>query len=43
MTPEGRKTMTRGLALLAEAFGARMHRLTAAQQAELKALLEKMS
>jgi DNA-binding MarR family transcriptional regulator len=42
LTGEGRKVMTRGLALLAAAFGRRMNRLTAAQQAELKALLEKM-
>jgi DNA-binding MarR family transcriptional regulator len=43
LTAEGRRTMTRGLALLAEAFGARMSRLTTAQQAELKALLEKLT
>ena len=42
LTPEGRKVMTRGLALLAEAFGQRLARLTATQQAELKSLLEKM-
>ncbi len=36
VTPAGRKAMTRGLALLSEAFGARLARLTAAQQAELK-------
>jgi DNA-binding MarR family transcriptional regulator len=38
LTPDG----TRGLALLADAFGERMGRLTAAQQAEFKALLEKL-
>ena len=43
LTPEGRKTMTRGLALMSDAFGHRLGRLTAAQQAELKALLEKLS
>ena len=43
LTPEGRKTMTRGLALVSEAFGRRLNRLTASQQAELKALLEKLS
>lgn len=43
LTPEGRKTMTRGLALLAEAFGARMGRLTATQQTEFKSLLEKLA
>lgn len=42
LTPAGRKVMTRGLALLAKAFGARLDRLTGPQQAELKALLEKM-
>ena len=42
LTPEGKKAMTRGLALLATAFGRRMSRLTATQQAELKALLEKL-
>jgi DNA-binding MarR family transcriptional regulator len=42
MTPEGRKTMARGLALLADAFGRRLGRLTAAQQAEFKLLLEKL-
>ena len=42
MTPEGRKAMARGLALLADAFGRRMGRLSAAQQAELKLLLEKL-
>ncbi len=43
LTPEGRKVMTRGLALLSLAFGRRLGRLTAAQQAELKSLLEKLS
>ena len=42
LTPEGRKVMTRGLALLADAFGQRLARLTATQQAELKSLLEKL-
>jgi MarR family transcriptional regulator, organic hydroperoxide resistance regulator len=42
VTPAGRKIMTRGLALLSEAFGARLARLTAAEQSELKSLLEKM-
>lgn len=42
ITAEGRKAMTRGLALLAAAFGERMGRLTAAQQAEFKALLEEL-
>jgi len=43
ITPQGRKALTRGLALLAEAFGGRMSRLTSAQQTEFKALLEKLS
>jgi DNA-binding MarR family transcriptional regulator len=43
LTPEGRKTMTRGLALLAKAFGARLARLNYAQQSELATLLEKLS
>ena len=42
LTPEGRKVMTGGLALLAEAFGQRLARLTATQQAELNSLLEKL-
>ena len=43
LTPEGRKVMSRGLALLGEAFGERLSRLTTTQQAELKALLEKLA
>ena len=43
LTPEGRKTMTRGLALLSKAFGMRLARLNAAQQSELATLLEKLS
>jgi DNA-binding MarR family transcriptional regulator len=43
LTPEGRKVMTRGLALLGEAFGRRLGRLSATQQAELKGLLEKLA
>jgi DNA-binding MarR family transcriptional regulator len=42
LTADGRKAMTRGLALLSTTFGARMNRLTVAQQTELKALLEKL-
>lgn len=42
LTPEGRKVMTRGGALLAQAFGERLGRLSAAQQAEFRALVEKM-
>jgi DNA-binding MarR family transcriptional regulator len=43
LTSEGRKTMTRGLALLSGAFGARLARLNSAQQSELATLLEKLS
>jgi DNA-binding MarR family transcriptional regulator len=42
LTGDGRKVMTKGLALLAAAFGRRMNRLTAAQQADFKSLVEKM-
>ena len=40
VTAEGRRAMTEGLALLSAAFGERLGRLSAAQQAELLALLE---
>ena len=40
LTPAGRKAMTRGLEILSKAFGARLDRLSAAQQKELRALLE---
>jgi DNA-binding MarR family transcriptional regulator len=43
LTPEGRKTMARGLALLSKAIGARLARLNPAQQSELATLLEKLS
>ncbi|NTX01711.1 MarR family transcriptional regulator [Myxococcus sp. CA051A] len=43
LTPAGRKVMQQGTALLSEAFGEKLGRLSAAQQAELRALLEKMS
>jgi DNA-binding MarR family transcriptional regulator len=43
LTAAGRKTVSRGLALLSRAFGARLARLTLSQQSELSALLEKMS
>ncbi len=43
LTPEGRKTMARGLALLSKTFGSRLARLKPAQQSELAALLEKLS
>jgi DNA-binding MarR family transcriptional regulator len=43
VTPAGRKMMGRGLTLLSEAFGVRLGRLNAAEQAQLRSLLEKMS
>ncbi|HET9620951.1 MAG TPA: MarR family winged helix-turn-helix transcriptional regulator [Kofleriaceae bacterium] len=43
VTPEGRKAVTKGLALLTDAFGARLAKLNAGELAELKRLLEKMS
>jgi DNA-binding MarR family transcriptional regulator len=43
LTPDGRQTLARGLALLSNAFGARLGRLSAAQQAELATQLEKLS
>jgi hypothetical protein len=39
---QGRKIMTRGLALLSEAFGQRLGRLTWTQQFEFKSLLKKL-
>ena len=42
LTPEGRKTLARGLALLSKAFDARLSRLNAAQQSEMTTLLEKL-
>ena len=52
LTPDGRKAMSRGLALLSDAFGARLDRrrrrarlgrLSAAQQAALRTLLETLN
>lgn len=42
VTPTGRKVLTRGQTLLSEAFGLRLARLSAAEQAELASLLEKL-
>jgi DNA-binding MarR family transcriptional regulator len=42
VTAAGRRIMTRGQALLSEAFGARLARLNAPEQVELAALLAKM-
>jgi DNA-binding MarR family transcriptional regulator len=43
LTPEGRKTLSRGLALMSKAFAARLARLNSVQQSELAALLERLS
>ena len=43
VTPAGRKLMARGLSLLSEAFHARLARLSAAEQATMHLLLEKMT
>ena len=43
LTPVGRKIMVRGLAFLSEAFSARLSRLSAAEQAQFAAFLEKLS
>ena len=42
VTTAGRKLLTRGQSLLSEAFGLRLARLSAAEQAQLTALLEKL-
>jgi DNA-binding MarR family transcriptional regulator len=43
LTSDGRKAMSRGMARLSDAFGVRLDRLSATQQAELRTLLEKLS
>jgi DNA-binding MarR family transcriptional regulator len=43
VTAAGRKVLTKGLAHMSEAFGARLSRLSLAEQAELKRLLETLS
>jgi DNA-binding MarR family transcriptional regulator len=43
LTPAGRRAATKGLALLSDAFGARLDRLSAAQQKDFRALLEKLA
>jgi DNA-binding MarR family transcriptional regulator len=43
LTPTGRKATAKGLALLWDAFGARLDRLTAAERATLQRLLEKLA
>jgi DNA-binding MarR family transcriptional regulator len=42
ITSAGRKVMVRGLALLSDAFGKRLARLSAAEQTQFDALLEKL-
>jgi DNA-binding MarR family transcriptional regulator len=42
LTPAGRRASKDGLALLSDAFGKRLERLTRAQQKELKNLLEQI-
>lgn len=42
LTPTGRKVMIKGLALLSEAFAARLSRLSGTEQSQLAALLEKL-
>jgi len=42
VTPAGRKVLTRGLALLSEAVGARLSKLSASERATFEHLLEKM-
>ncbi|MDT5282699.1 MAG: MarR family transcriptional regulator, temperature-dependent positive regulator of motility [Mycobacterium sp.] len=42
LTPAGRQTTNDGLALLSDAFGKRLERLTRAQQKELNKLLEQI-
>jgi MarR family transcriptional regulator, temperature-dependent positive regulator of motility len=42
LTPSGRQTTKDGLALLSDAFGKRLQRLTRAQQKELNKLLEQI-
>jgi len=42
LTPAGRRASKGGLALLADAFGKRLERLTRAQQKDLKNLLEQV-
>ena len=43
LTASGRRAATRGLAILADAYGRRLQRLSATQQAELRSILEKLT
>lgn len=42
VTPSGRRAAQRGMTLLADAFAARLGRLSAGEQAQLRGLLEKL-
>jgi DNA-binding MarR family transcriptional regulator len=42
LTPTGRRTMQRGSTLLADAYAARLGRLSTAEQAQLRAMLERL-
>ncbi len=42
LTEAGRHALSRGMAVLVEAFGARLARLSAAEQAELQDMLERL-
>jgi DNA-binding MarR family transcriptional regulator len=42
ITPAGRKVLARGLAMLSEAYGERLGRLSVGQQADLAELLQKL-
>ncbi len=42
LTPAGRRVAVKGMSLLSDAFAERLARLTAAEQAELAGLLEKL-
>jgi DNA-binding MarR family transcriptional regulator len=43
LTASGRRAMLRGVAVISEAFGARLARLSAAEQRDLEMLLDKLS
>jgi DNA-binding MarR family transcriptional regulator len=43
LTPTGRRAMVRGVAVISEAFGARLARLSATEQRDLERLVAKLS
>lgn len=43
LTPAGRKAATRGMALLSDAYGSRLDRLSVSEQSHLRSLLEKLA